>query len=127
MAFIDDAYLDGGIDAIIAETTVRVDICSSEPTTYSQATTGGAVSLGNKTSLTPVKEAGTTDGRRARVPAITDGSVTNSGTASHWAVTDGVDTLIATGALTSSQSVTASNTFTLDAIHITHRDGTAEP
>jgi hypothetical protein len=125
MAYINNLYLDGGIDAITAETTVRVDICyTSEPTTYTEATS--TYTCGNKTSLTPVKEDGTTDGRRARVPAITDGSVTASQTASYWAVTDGVDTLIATGAITTPQAVTSGNTFTLDAIHITHRDGTAE-
>jgi hypothetical protein len=68
---------------------------------------------------------GATDGRKVVVPAITDGSVTASGTASHWALTNASNTLIATGSLTSSQSVTNGNTFTLDAIDITIRDATS--
>lgn len=122
MAYINDEVFDQGLDYADTNGT-RIDICSQEPTTYGQATTGGTYSLGNKTGLnTGATQAGATDGRRVIVPAITDGSVTNSGTATHWALTDGSSLLIATGALSSSQSVTASNTFTLDAISITIRD-----
>lgn len=122
MAFIADVVRDSGLSYADTNGT-RIDICSQEPTTYSQATTAGTYSLGNKTGLnTGAPADGTTDGRRVIVPAITDGSVTNTGTASHWALTDGSSVLIATGALTATQSVTASNTFTLDAISITIRD-----
>lgn len=122
MAFINDEVFDQGLDYADTNGT-RIDICSAEPTTYALATTAGANSLGNKTGLnTGVTQDGATDGRRVIVPAITDGSVTNTGTATHWALTDGTSVLIATGALSSSQSVTASNTFTLDAISITIRD-----
>lgn len=122
MAFIADVVFDSGLSYADTNGT-RIDICSSEPTTYGQATTEGAVSLGNKTGLnTGAPEAGATDGRRVIVPAITDGTVTTNGTATHWALTDGASVLIATGALSASQVVTASNTFTLDAISITIRD-----
>lgn len=122
MAFLNDEVFDQGLDYADTNGT-RIDICSAEPTTYALATTAGANSLGNKTGLnTGVTQDGATDGRRVIVPAITDGSVTNTGTATHWALTDGTSVLIATGALTSSQSVTASNTFTLDAISLTIRD-----
>ena len=122
MAFISDEVFDQGLDYADTNGT-RIDICSQEPVTYGEATTAGTYSLGNKTGLnTGATAAGATDGRRVIVPAITDGSVTNTGTASHWALTDGASLLIATGALSSSQAVTASNTFTLDAISITIRD-----
>jgi len=101
----------------------RVDICSQEPATYGEATTDGTYSLGNKTGLnTGAPEAGGVDGRKVTVPAITDGDVTETGTATHWALTDGSAILVATGALTSSQGVTDGNTFTLDAISLTIRD-----
>lgn len=125
MAYINDEAFDAGLDYLDTNGT-RIDITSQEATTYSEATTAGTYSLGNKTGLnTGAPEAGATDGRRVIVPAITDGSVTNTGTASHWALTDGSSILLATGPLSSSQGVTASNTFTLDAISITIRDATA--
>lgn len=124
MAYINDEVFDQGLDYADTNGT-RIDICSQEPSSYGEATTAGTYSLGNKTGLnTGATQAGATDGRRVIVPAITDGSVTNTGTATHWALTDGSAVLIATGALSSSQAVTSGNTFTLDAISITIRDAT---
>lgn len=55
-------------------------------------------------------------GRRVTVAAIADGSVTATGTATHWAITDTANgRLLATGALAASQLVTSGNTFTLGA------------
>ncbi len=121
MAFISNEVFDQGLD--YAETNgTRIDICSSEPATYGAVS---GVSLGNKTGLnTGATEDGDTDGRKVVVPAITDGSVTSTGTASHWALTDGTSILVATGSLSSSQAVTSGNTFTLGAIDITIRDAT---
>lgn len=120
MAFLNDEIFDQGLDYADTNGT-RIDICSQEPTTYAQATS--TYTLGNKTGLnTGATENGATDGRRVQVPAITDGSVTGTGTASHWALTDGTSILVATGALSSNQAVTNGNTFTLDAISLTIRD-----
>ena len=125
MPYINDEAFDGGLDYLDTNGT-RIDICSQEPITYSEATTDGTYSLGNKTGLnTGVPEAGAVDGRRVIVPAITDGTVTETGTASHWALTDGASILLATGPLSANQAVTDTNTFTLDAISITIRDATA--
>jgi hypothetical protein len=57
-------------------------------------------------------------GREVEVAAISDGEVTGTGTASHWAITDGSSVLIAAGALSASQAVTDGNTFTLAAFKI---------
>lgn len=120
MAFINDEIFDQGLDYADTNGT-RIDICSSEPATYAAATS--TVSLGNKTGLnTGATQDGATDGRRVIVPAITDGTVSGTGTATHWALTDGTSVLLATGALSASQAVTSGNTFTLDAISITIRD-----
>lgn len=127
MAFMHDEAFDQGLDWIdtTAGAAGRIDICKQEPTTYGEATTDGTHSLGNKTGLNVgAPEAGAVDGRRVIVPAITDGTVTETGTATHWALTDNSSILIATGALSSSQAVTDGNEFTLDAISITHRDAT---
>lgn len=122
MAFINDEAFDGGLDYADTNGT-RIDICSSEPATYGAVS---GVSLGNKTGLNtsaPANAASGT-GREVTVPAITDGSVTGTGTASHWALTDGTSILVATGSLSSSQAVTSGNTFTLDAIKLIIRDAT---
>lgn len=122
MAYINDEVFDQGLDYADTNGT-RIDICSQEPTTYAEATS--TYTLGNKTGLnTGATEAGAVDGRKVTVPAITDGSVTSTGTTTHWALTDGSSILVATGALSASQAVTSGNTFTLDAISLTIRDAT---
>jgi len=122
MAFIADTVFDNGLSYVTTNAN-RVDITSQEVTTYTQATT--TYTLGNETTITTTgpADAGTGTGRRAIIDAITAGSVTGTGTASHWAVsyTTG-SVLIATGSLSASQSVTNGNTFTLDAISIIIRD-----
>jgi hypothetical protein len=123
MAFLADSILDDGVQYAVTNGS-RIDICSSEPTTYTAATSTNT--LGNKTGLTVTGPANASSGtgRAATVPAITDGSVTGTGTASHWALTDGVGELLATGSLTASQAVSSGNTFTLDAIELIVRDAT---
>ena len=120
MAFLNDEIFDQGLDWADTNGT-RIDICSQEPTSYAEATS--TYTLGNKTGLnTGATQNGATDGRRVIVPAISDGSVTSTGSATLWALTDGSSALVATGALSSSQGVTSGNTFTLDAISLTIRD-----
>lgn len=120
MAFLSDEVLDQGLDYADTNGT-RIDICSQEPTTYAEATS--TYSLGNKTGLnTGATENATPNGRKVVVPAITDGSVTATGTASHWALTDGTSIFVAAQTLSSSQAVTNGNTFTLGAIDIRKPD-----
>lgn len=126
MAFLNDNVFDSGLSYITSNGN-RIDICSQEPTTYAQATS--TYSLGNKTSMamgSPTN--GNVDGRKVVVPAIiagAAGTVTATGTATHWALTNSSNLLIATGSLTTSQVVTSGNSFTLDAIDITIRDATS--
>lgn len=122
MAYINDTVYDNGLTVLDTGGT-RLDITSTEATTYAQATT--TYSLGNKTVNTGAPQAGDVDGRKVVVPAITDGLVTADGTAGFWALSNGTDTLYATGPLTAPQAVTNGNQFTLDAINITIRDATA--
>lgn len=119
MAFIADTVFDNGLTVVDTNGT-RIDICSTEPTTYTEATS--TYTLGNDTVNTGAPENGATDGRRVIVPAITAGTVSGTGTAAFWALTDGSSVLYATGALSASQAVTSGNTFSLDAVSITIRD-----
>lgn len=119
--YINDEVFDQGLDYADTNGT-RIDILSQAVTTYGDIAT---YTLGNKTSLnTGATQAGATDGRRVIVPAITDGTVTGTGTVTHWALSDASAVLIACGPLSASQAVTSGNTFTLDAISITIRDAT---
>jgi hypothetical protein len=96
----------------------RLDICSSEPTTYTAATS--TLTLGNKTSLSVGAPADRTPtGRRVTVAAFGDGTVTATGTATHWSIVDTTNSrLLATGSLAASQAVTSGNVFALPAFDI---------
>jgi len=117
MAFIADRVLDLGLNVLSTEAT-RLDICSSEPTSFVEATS--TASLGNKTALNVGNPAARTpDGRRVTVAQIVDGTVDGTGTATHYAITDTINNrLLATAALSQSQPVTSGNTFTLAAFDI---------
>lgn len=120
MAYLNDEALDSGLDWVDTNGT-RIDICSAEPATYAEATS--TYTLGNKTGLnTGAAEDGDASGRKVVVPEITDGTVTGTDTATHWALTDGSSILLAANTLSSSQGVTSGNTFTLGAIDITIPD-----
>ena len=113
MPYINDTDLDALLNSI--DTAVeKLHICSQEPANYTEAAT--TYTLGNK--ATPTVNAPsdrTPNGREVVIDAITDGSVTATGTASHWALVKDSATarLVAAGALSSTQGVTNGNTFTL--------------
>lgn len=112
MATISDYVLDAALSKLDTEAD-RIDITSQEAATYAEATS--TYTLGNSTSLSfGAPTDGDTSGRKTVAAAITDGSVTATGTATHFAIVDVSATrLLATGSLTASQSVTTGNTFTL--------------
>tara|TARA_R100000278_G_scaffold116148_1_gene95391 strand:- start:105 stop:476 length:372 start_codon:yes stop_codon:yes gene_type:complete len=112
MATLADYVLDAALTKLDTEAD-RIDITSQEATTYAEATS--TYTLGNSTSLSfGAPQNGDTSGRKVTAAAITDGSVTATGTATHFAIVDVSATrLLATGALTTSQSVTSGNTFTI--------------
>jgi len=117
MASLADRVYDNGL-TILDQEASRLDICSQEPTTYAEATS--TYTLGNATSISIDAPADRTGGgRKVTLAAISGGSVSATGTATHYALTDVSNTrLLATGALTSSQSVTQNNTFATSALDI---------
>ena len=112
MASLADRVFDNGLTVLDTEAN-RIDITSQEATTYTEATS--TYTLGNSTSLSIGAPADRTGGgREVTAAAISDGSVTGSGTATHYAVVDTANSrLLATGSLSASQSVTSGNTFSL--------------
>ena len=112
MASLADRVLDQGLNILDTEAN-KITITSQESTTYASANSTHA--LGASTSLSigsPDNRSG--GGREVTVQAITDGSISVSGTATHYAILDTSNSrLLATGSLASSQSVTSGNSFTL--------------
>jgi hypothetical protein len=117
MPLIADYVFDAALSKLDTEAD-KLYICSQEPATFAAATTTYA--LGVKTSMSiGAATDRSPNGRKVIVAAITDGSVTGTGTATHWAIVDSVNSrLLATNALSASQSVTSGNTFTLQAFDI---------
>lgn len=117
MATLANRVYDSGLTVLDTEAN-RVDICSSEPTTYTAATSTNT--LGNETSISiSAPTDGDTSGRKVTLSSISSGTVTGTGTATHYAITDTTNSrLLVTGSLSSSQSVTSGNTFSLTAVDI---------
>lgn len=117
MATLNDRVFDNGLTVLDTEGNA-IHVTSQEATSYTSATS--THTLGNSTSLAiaaPADRSG--GGRKVVVSAITDGSITGTGTATHYAIVDTTNTrLLATAALTASQSVTSGNTFTLASFDI---------
>lgn len=112
MASLADRVFDNGLTVLDTEAN-RIDITSQEATTYAEATS--TYTLGNSTSLSIGAPADRTGGgREVTAAAISDGSVSGTGTATHYAIVDTSNSrLLATGSLSASQSVTSGNTFSL--------------
>ena len=117
MASIADRVLDNGLTILDTEAT-RVDITSQEATTYAEATS--TYTLGNATSISISAPADRTGGgRKVTLAAVSGGSVTGTGNATHFAISDGSNSrLLVTGSLAAPQSVTTGNTFAVAALDI---------
>lgn len=122
MVFLTDNALDNGL-AYLNTNGDRLDICSQEPANYTEATS--TYTLGNKTSASVGSpEAGDVSGRKVVIAAVSDGSVTGTNTATHWALSKTTATaeLLATQSLSSSQAVTSGNTWAMGAVDIEFPD-----
>ena len=117
MALLDNRVFDNGLSVLDLEANA-IYVTSQQAVSYVDATATSA--LGNSTSLSigaPQDRAG--GGREVVVTAITDGSVTGTGTATHYAIVDTINSrLLAAGSLSASQAVTTGNTFTLSSVSI---------
>lgn len=125
MAFIADAYFDLALEGMHTDAD-RLDLCSQEPTSHTQAVT--TYTLGRKTSISVgAPAAGATTGRRIIVPLVSDGSNAANGTATHWALTNTAGSiLIATGALSASKTMVSGDAWTSTAFSITLPDAVDE-
>jgi hypothetical protein len=112
MATLNDRVFDNGLTVLDTEAN-KIVITSQEATTYAEA--NATYALGGSTSLSiGAPQDRNAGGREVVVAAISDGTVTATGTATHYAIIDTVNSrLLATGSLSASQAVTSGNTFTL--------------
>lgn len=119
MPTISDRVFDNGLTVLDTEANA-VHVCSAEPATYAAAT--DTLSLGSSASVSfgaPQDNAGAGGGREVVMSAIIDGSITASGTVTHFAIVDTVNSrLLVTGPLSPSQAVTDGNDFSLGAITV---------
>ena len=117
MAILDNRVFDNGLTVLDTEAN-KILVTSQQASTYTEA--NATYALGNSSSLTiaaPSDRSG--GGREVVVAAITDGSVTGTGTATHYAIVDTVNTrLLAAGSLSASQAVTTGNSFSLTSVSI---------
>lgn len=108
--YLIDASKDAALNYLDTNVT-QLLICNALPATYAEA--NGAMKLGVKASpsISTATDDGTT-GRKITISAITDGTVTASGTASHVALCSS-DTLLAAYPLNAGVAVTSGHQFTL--------------
>ena len=108
-----DAALDAYLNRL-CDNVENLYICSQEPANFLEASSTYA--LGVKATPTIGAAANDTSGRKRTVSAISDGSVTASGSASHLATTDNsASELCAAQALAGVVAVTLGQPFTLTA------------
>lgn len=117
MPFLNDRVFDNGLTVLDTEAN-KILITSQEATTYTEA--NATYALGNSTTLAISAPADRTGGgRKVTASAITDGTVTANGTATHYAIVDTINSrLLAASSLTASQVVTSGNTFSLSSFDI---------
>lgn len=113
MAYYPDGVLDAALQVFRDATTPVLHLCSQEPTTYA----GAAVTytLGNKPTPVITAQADRPGGgRKVDISTFTDGTITGTGIATHWALVDANDNrLLATLAVPASQAVTVGNAMSL--------------
>lgn len=117
--FLGDRVFDNGLTVLDTEAD-KLYITSAQAATLAEATTTYA--LGNKTLAAgdisaPSDRTG--GGRKVTVSALSGGSVTATGTATHYAIIDSVNSrLLAAADLGASQAVTSGNTFSVTSLEI---------
>jgi len=112
MAFIDDRVFDLGLTVLDTEVD-ELHITLQQATSFIDATITSSLGSSATVSIGAPQDR-TGGGREVVIGAISDGAVSTSGTATHYALVDTVNSrLLAAGSLGFSQPVTSGNTFTL--------------
>lgn len=111
--FLPDTIIDGML-AYIRERITGLSVCSTQPTTYAEATSTYMLATTNGLTSTDLALGdGDTSGRKISMPENAGVSVSNSGTAAHvaWWGSSGSTLLLVTTCTT--QALTTGNTVTI--------------
>lgn len=121
--FLADIIYDDGLNVLRNASLANdadLHICSQAPTTFTEAT--DTFTFGNKEDITisaPADIDNPGEGRQVTVSPIVSGTVTGTGTATHYAIVDSENNvLLAVQELDESQVVTTGNTFSLTSFTI---------
>jgi hypothetical protein len=116
---------DGGLDAALTYWTDadRMDLCTAQPTTYTEART--TYSVGNVVPTFDAIADGDTSGRKRRIQAKTGIAITANGTVTHLALTKSGDTTLRYVTITTSQGVSSGGTADTGVWDIEVADATA--
>lgn len=108
--YLIDASKDAALNYLDTNVT-QLFITSQLVATYAEASSTYSLGVKATPTISTATDDGTT-GRKVTISAITDGTVTDTGTASHVALCS-ADTLLAAYPLNAGVSVTSGETFTL--------------
>lgn len=122
MTKVIDAALDAALNYIKTNGTV-LHQCSAEPTNYAGI---AAVELASAPVTLTGPTDGDTSGRKVTIPAISGDDVDATGSATHWVLSNGTDTLVASNALSAAVALDASGTYNSAAIDIELPDFVSE-
>lgn len=118
--FISDYVFDNGLSVIDTDAD-QLHICSSDPGGSYASVTASSLASASISVGAPSDAVG--NGRRVTVPAVSGGTISSDGTATHWAVVDVSATrVLASGSLSSSQQLYTTNTFNTSTFDIIIRD-----
>lgn len=105
---VADSVLDAALNKIKNATSLTAVLCSSQPTSRSEAVSTYALADVSLSSSDVTVGNGTASGRKATISAKSAVTVDNSGTATHLALVDSSELLYVT--TTTSQAVAAAGT-----------------
>lgn len=120
-AHVDVSVIGNGMTDILKGTADRIYICGTEPTNFTEASSTyklGSAVLSAGAIFPGTLTLASTGAYKLSTVAIGSGSVSSTGSAYFWAITDSA-TLLAVGSLSAAQVVTSGNTFTLASFDIT--------
>lgn len=112
---IPDARLDVMLDQLEG---TRIDVCSAEPTTYTEATSTYTLATTTLAGGDYTAANGDTSGRKNTIAAKTGVSITGSGTATHVCVTTSASSRIEFVTTCTSQALTSGGTVDIGSFKI---------
>jgi len=110
----NDSMLDAAFDWVRARVT-KLNVCSTQPTTYAQATSTYMLANTTVTSTEITLSNGDTSGRKMRISSQTSVSVAVSGTAAHIALTGSTGSTLLFITTCTTQALTSGNTVSVPA------------